>query len=75
MTAAPSANGHRPGPPRQAVDWDAGDYQRDPRTPLLACRCGARYLDDEDGRQAHIAVFGHSPRTAEPANQPKENPP
>ena len=70
MTAAPSANGHRPGSPRQAVDWDAADYQRDPRTPVLACDrrgCGAKYLDDGPGRQAHIAVFGHSPRTDEPA--------
>ena len=67
MTAARSANGHRPGPPRQAADWDREDYQRDPRTSLLACRCGARYLDDGPGRQAHIAVFGHSPRPGEPA--------
>lgn len=70
MTAAASANGHRPGPPRQAVDWGAADYQRDPRTPVLACcrqGCGAKYLDDDSGRVAHVAVFGHSPRPAEAA--------
>jgi hypothetical protein len=44
---------------------------------LLTCSrhgCGAKYLDDDPGRQAHIAVFGHSPRTSQPASPPKENP-
>ena len=76
MTRA-SANGTaRPAPPRQAADWNALDYQRDP-PPLLACSrrgCGAKYLDDEPSRAAHIAVFGHSLRTGQPASPPKENP-
>lgn len=70
MTAALSANGRRPGPPRQTVDWAARQCQPNPDTRLLACDrrgCGAKYLDDGPGRQAHIAVFGHSPRTDEPA--------
>ena len=77
MTGRASANGHRPGPPRLAVDWDAADYQRDLKTPLRTCDrpgCGGRYLDDQTGCQAHIAVFGHSPRTSQPASPPKENP-
>ena len=73
MTAAPSANGHRPGPPRQAVDWDREDYRPDPKTPLRLCgRCGAKYLDDEAGRAAHRIVFLHQPRTREP-DRPAES--
>jgi hypothetical protein len=30
------------------------------------------FHDDEPGRQAHIRVFDHSPRTREPASQPEE---
>lgn len=75
MTARVLANGHRPGPPRHAVDWDALGYRPAEGTPLRACDrhgCGAKYLDDDPGRQAHIAVFGHSPRTSQPASPPKE---
>ena len=57
-----SANGHRP------PDWSV-QYQPT-GAPLLTCAragCGAKWIDDEPGRQAHIAVFGHSPRTLEPA--------
>ena len=74
MTARPSPNGHRPGPPCPAVDWDALSDRPDPRTPLRACaRCGGAYLDDEPSRVAHVAVFDHSPKPREPAQQ--EDPP
>jgi hypothetical protein len=66
MAARQSANGHRP--PRPA-DWRALQYQPS-GAPLLRCDrrgCGAAYLDDEPSRQAHVAVFGHSPRPLEPA--------
>jgi hypothetical protein len=69
VTARASPNGHRPGPPHQTIDWDAADYQRDPRTPVLACRCGAKYLDDEAGRHAHRVVFAHQPKAREPRAQ------
>ena len=73
MTARAPANGHRPGPPRQAVDWDALGYRPDPGTPLRACaRCGGAYLDDEPSRVAHVAVFGHSPKPREPAPDRKD---
>ena len=76
MTAARApANGHRPGPPRPAVDWDALGYRPDPATPLRGCaRCGGAYLDDEPSRVAHVAVFGHSPKPREPAKPAKEEP-
>jgi hypothetical protein len=34
-------------------------------TPMLLppCPiCGAGYLDDPEGREAHVVVFGHEPR-------------
>ena len=34
-------------------------------TPLLRCRCGAAWLDDDEGRRAHDVVFGHQPETRE----------
>jgi hypothetical protein len=40
--------------------------------PLLRCHCGAAWLDDDGGRHAHQAVFGHQPRTPEPGKTPKE---
>jgi hypothetical protein len=61
---APS--GHRPGPPHRPVNWSALGYSPGPNTPLLACRCGGKYLNDEPGWAAHLTVFGHSPRTPEP---------
>jgi hypothetical protein len=73
----PSANGHRQAPPHATTDWSAVQYQPAPGTPLLRCgRCGAAWLDDDPGRQAHIAVFSHSPRTCQPAQppQPTEGP-
>ncbi len=43
-------------------------YQPDPLLPpasaVVLCnrdRCGAYYVDDDRGRFAHRAVFGHSP--------------
>lgn len=74
MAARQPANGHRAAHP--PADW-AVQYQPDPRTPLRTCgRCGARYLDDEPGRRAHVAVFAHSPRPPEPAKTtpPQEGP-
>ena len=56
-------------PPRPPTDWSAVQYQPT-GAPVLRCArrgCGAAYVDDEPSRQAHIAVFGHSPRTLEPA--------
>jgi hypothetical protein len=74
VTARPSSNGHRPGPPHRPVHWSALGYRPDPRTPLRACaRCGGVYLDEEPSRVAHVAVFGHSPKPREPAQQ--EGPP
>lgn len=46
------------------VKWDALQYQPAPSTPLLACKCGASWLDDKPGRDAHRVVFGHDPQTA-----------
>ena len=40
-------------------------YQPAPGTALLTCAltgCGASYLDDQPGRDAHLAVFGHRPQ-------------
>jgi len=66
------ANGQAP-----PADWAAASYQPGPNTPLLHCGapgCGAAYLDDEPGRQAHTAVFAHSPRPRQAASPPQENP-
>jgi hypothetical protein len=71
-----TANGHRPEPPHRPVNW-AAQYQPGPNTRLLHCGapgCGAAYLDDSPGHQAHIAVFAHSPRPRQPASQPQEDP-
>jgi hypothetical protein len=71
-----TANGHRPQPPHRPADWNALGYRPAEGTPSrTCCRCGARYLDDEPGRAAHITVFGHSPKPAEPASPPKETTP
>jgi hypothetical protein len=76
MTAArPSANGRRADPPRAPVDWTAVSYRPAEGTPLRRCSCGGAYVDDEPSRVAHVAVFGHSPRPAEPATTPREDPP
>jgi hypothetical protein len=58
------------------VDWAAFNYLPS-GAPLLRCArrgCGAAYTDDEPGRQAHIAVFGHSPRTRDDQPEPMEEP-
>ena len=68
MTGSP--NGHRPGPPPAPADLDAAQHQPGPGTPLLRCACGGYWLDDEPGRHAHRAVFGHQPRPREPARPP-----
>ena len=75
MSVRQSANGYRPEPPHRPADWSALQYQPAAGTPLRRCRCGAVWTDDEPGRQAHIAVFAHSPRPAEPASPPKETTP
>ena len=77
MTAVrSSANGHRAGPPHMPADWSALGYRPAEGTPLRRCdRCGGVYLDDEPSRVAHVAVFGHSPRPAEPATPAEETPP
>jgi hypothetical protein len=69
VSARQSANGRRSdtGRHEQLADWAAA-YQPAEGTPLLACRCGGRYLDDEPARDAHRAVFGHIPRPREPAD-------
>jgi hypothetical protein len=76
---ARSANGRRAEPPHAPADWAALQYQPDPRTPLLRCRCGAAFLADEPGRQAHLAVFGHRPRASKPRSskhaEPREREP
>ena len=55
----PARDGQAPTP----ADWRQLQYQPSPSTPLRTCaRCGARYLDDPPGRDAHHAVFGHQPR-------------
>ena len=72
-----SANGRAgQGPARLGApppDW-AVHYEPTGAPPLTCHRrgCGARYLDDGPGRQAHIAVFGHSPRPGEPATESTE---
>jgi hypothetical protein len=43
-----------------------------PSTALRRCACGAVWLDDEPGRHAHRAVFGHQPRPREPAETPQQ---
>jgi hypothetical protein len=58
----------------QPTDWAALQY-RPSSAPLLRCArngCGAMFHDDEPGRRAHIAVFGHSPRDREPARPAPE---
>ncbi|MGH3162564.1 MAG: hypothetical protein ACRDOC_11805 [Streptosporangiaceae bacterium] len=72
MAARQAGNGRRPDPPPQPADWDAAQYQPDTRTPLLTCRCGAKWTDDEPGRHAHRVVFSHQPRQREAT--PKEAP-
>jgi hypothetical protein len=69
VTARQPANGRRGA--HQPADWAALAYRPDPRTPLLRCRCGAAWLDDDEGRHAHRAVFGHqpSPRETTPAQE------
>ena len=77
MTARQAtANGHRPEPPHRPADWTRLQYQPT-GAPLRTCAaagCGAKWVDDEPGRQAHIAVFAHSPRPRQPASQPQEEP-
>ena len=76
MTAVrSSANGHRAEPPHRPVDWSAVGYRPAEGTPTKRCACGGAYLDDDPSRAAHVAVFGHSPRPAEPATTPREDPP
>lgn len=73
MTRAARAKGSRAKPPHAATDWSAVQYASDPRTALLRCWCGAAFLADEPGRQAHAVVFGHRPRSSKHASS-KENP-
>jgi hypothetical protein len=41
---------------------------------LLRCACGGYWTDDEPGRHAHRAVFGHQPRAREPEPQQEKSP-
>jgi hypothetical protein len=71
VTRRQSANGRVASTP---ADWAALQYQPS-GAALLACSrhgCGAKYLDDDPGHQAHVAVFGHSPKPREPA-RPEES--
>lgn len=68
MTGRARAEGRRAEPQHAATDWSV-QYQPDPSTPLLRCWCGAAFLADEPGRQAHLAVFGHRPRSTKPAKR------
>ena len=52
-------------PAAKPVRWDTLQYHPAPNTPLLACKCGASYLDDEPSRTAHRTVFGHDPEAAQ----------
>ncbi len=70
-----SANGYRAEPPHRPADWSAVGYRPAEGTPVKRCACGGAYLDDDPSRAAHVAVFGHSPRPAEPATTPREDPP
>jgi hypothetical protein len=54
-----AANGQAP--PSAPADR----HQPGPGPPLLRSACGGYWLDDEPGRDAHHAVFGHQPRTRE----------
>jgi hypothetical protein len=40
-----------------------------PGQRAVFCRCGARYLDNPPGRDAHNTVFGHTPAPREQAQQ------
>lgn len=69
-----SGGGSSPKP----VDWDRESYRPAPDTPVKTCGragCGAVYVDDQPSRAAHVAVFGHSPKPAEPAKAPKDGQP
>ena len=52
-------------PAPKPVDWKALQYQP-ANAVLLACHCGARYIDDEPSRAAHNVVFGHWPARPNP---------
>lgn len=62
------------------VDYGLPTALRDP-SPVTQCSCGASYVDDPDGRRAHLVVFGHGPRppgattAAEDDEWPDEEPP
>jgi hypothetical protein len=66
MTARQSANGHRRRDAHEPADWAALAYQPAEGTSLLRCRCGAAWLDDDEGRAAHDTVFGHRPKPGQP---------
>jgi hypothetical protein len=66
---AARAKGSRAEPQHAATDWSAVQYQPAEGTPLLRCWCGAAFLADEPGRRAHLAVFGHRPRSSKPAKR------
>lgn len=39
-------------------------------TLLRCCKCGANYIDTDEGRHAHRVVFGHQPKTKNEENKP-----
>lgn len=34
---------------------------REPSTTVVCRRCGGHYVDDYEGRSAHVVVFDHAP--------------
>lgn len=76
MTGRARAKGRRAEPQHAATDWAAVQYQPTEGTPLLRCWCGAAFLADEPGRQAHAVVFSHRPRSkpAKRADDPQPDP-
>jgi hypothetical protein len=66
VTGRQSANGRRRRDAHEPADWADLAYQPAEGTPLIACRCGGRYLNDPEGRGSHQVVFGHRPNPREP---------
>jgi hypothetical protein len=72
-----ASNGQAGPSPRQRPAQSArGAYQRPESTELLTCArpdCGANYLNDGPGRQAHRAVFGHVPKAPQQPRAPRRS--
>jgi hypothetical protein len=49
-------------PKPTAIDYSRAGPMPTIREPALTCsRCRGYYLPDQDGRRAHVVVFGHQP--------------